>query len=296
MLKMLLLFLIIGAGIIIGPSLAGQQGMALFKIAGYQLTMSFTTFVIIDLLLFLIVYWCYWLLREIFRAHNIFSRLLQLLFPNQSAKNAEKGLLLLLEGNYSKAEKLFSQAAKTAHNKTLIYLLAAQAAINNNQLITANQLLEQAALTCTDKEKLAFYTVQIRLQIKNNELNVAKHQIDTLLAKYPKNAEMLRLAYRTDFKLENYQAIIDYMPMMHKTHAYKENKLDQYLQVSYIARIQQLARDANPKALQQWWQAQSKAVKNNLLCQKQVAFHFSELGQYAEAEEINRLIEKNKKI
>lgn len=296
MLKTLLIFFMIGAGIIIGPSLAGQQGMALFKIGGYRLTMSFTTFVIIDLLLFLIIYWIYWLLREILSAHHIFSRLLQFIFPNQSVKKVEKGQLMLLEGNYLKAEKLFTQGAKTASNKTLIYLLAAQTAIDSNHLITANQLLEQAALTCTDKENLAFHIVQIRLQIKNNELNVAKNQIEALLAKYPKNAEILRLAYQAYFKLENYQAIIDYFPMMYKNNAYEENKLDQYLQASYIARIQQLAQDANPNALQEWWREQPKAVKNNSLYQKEVAFHFSKLGQYAQAAELNRIIEKNKKI
>ncbi|WP_392565096.1 heme biosynthesis HemY N-terminal domain-containing protein [Utexia brackfieldae] len=294
MIRILIIFLIAAGVIVIAPMLAGHQGMVFFQVAGYRIKMSFTLFILAEVILFFLVYFVYWLLKEISLSHSSIRRFWHYVFPNKSAKKIEDAQLLILEGKYKAAEKLLTKAAKSANHQTLLYLQAAQAAIDANDLISANQLLEQAALTCTDKEKMAFLLVQIRLQIKNNELLQAKKQINKLLDDHPRHPEVIKLASKIYDNLQDYQAIIEMMPVMYKVQLYPETQLDQYKHSAYIGRIHQLANDVDSHALSHWWQAQPKVIRTNLLYQKEVAQSLTQIGQLAEAQKINAQIAKHK--
>lgn len=294
MIRILIIFLIAAAVMVIAPMLAGHQGMVFFQVAGYRIKMSFTLFVFAEMVLFCLLYLCYWLLKEISLSHHSLRRLWYFIFPNNSAKKVQNAQLLFLEGRYKAAEKLFAKAAKASQHQTVLYLQAAQSAIEANDLISANELLENAALTCTDKEKMAFQLVQIRLQIKNNELVQAKKQITTFLDDHPRHREGMILAKQIYTGLHDYQSIIEMIPVMYKVQLYPEIQLDQYKQTVYLNRIQQLANGPDTQALYHWWQTQPKAIRQNLLYQQEVAQYLTQIGQLSEAQKIHALIAKHK--
>ncbi|OCG27030.1 hypothetical protein A9G11_00480 [Gilliamella sp. wkB108] len=286
MFKILIIFLVLVGGFFLGPLLQGHQGSAVFVVANYKITMSFNSFVILLLLALLCLYVIYWIFKKIFNSKTALGNWLRLKSPRKAEKRIEQAQIFLLEGDYQQAAKLFMKSAKGANNSTLSYLLAAQTQIENDQLIPASQLLEQAAKSCQPREKLAFQLIQIRLQIKNREYETARTTIEQLLNEKPRNPEIIRLADQIYYEMGDYQAVIDLMPVMYKAKTYSESQLDQFKQAAYISRIKQLSSDSDPLALIKWWKSQPKAILNNISYQKSMANYLKQLGQTAEADKL----------
>lgn len=292
MTRILIIFLVLVGGFFLGPLLQGHQGSAVFVIANYKISMSFFSFVILLLLAFLCLYLVYWFLKQIFNSKTMLGNWLRSKSPQKAVKRIEQAQLSLLEGDYQKAAKLFMKSAKGAKNTTLSYLLAAQAQIENDQLIPANQSLEQAASSCQPREMFAFQLVQLRLQIKNHEYDNAQIIIERLLNEKPRNPEVLRLADQMYYETANYQAVIELLPAMYKAKVYTESQLDQFKQAAYIGRIKQLSTNGDPQALMKWWKSQPRAILNNVSYQKAMVYCLKQLGQTAEAEKLLMTITK----
>lgn len=292
MLKILIIFLALVGGFFLGPLLQGHQGSAVFEIANYKISMSFISFVILELLGLLCLYICYWLFEKIFNSKTMLGYWLRSKSSKKSAKRLEQAQLSLLEGDYKQASKFFMKSAKASTNTALSFLLAAQTQIDNDEVIPANQSLEQAAKHCQPNELFAFQLVQVRLQIKNREYDAARVTIENLLNEKPRNPEVLRLADQIYYDTQDYQAIIDLMPAMYKAGAFSESQLDQFKQVAYVSRIKQLSTDSDPLALIKWWNSQPKAIVNNVAYKKAMANYLNQLGQTAEADKILNSITK----
>ena len=292
MLKILIIFLVLVGGFFLGPIFEGHQGSAVFEVAKYRISMSFNSFVILQLLGLLVLYLVYEIGKKVFNSKTAFGEWLRLKSPKKSIKRVEQAQFYLLQGDYQQAAKLFMKSAKGAKSSTLSYLLAAQAQIDADQLIAANQSLAEAAKCCQPKELFAFQLVQIRLQLKNHEYSAAKITIEKLLNEKPRNVEILRLADQLYYETEDYQSVIDLLPIMYKTKAYPDSQLDQFRQAAYIGRIKQLSTNSDPLALIKWWKQQPKVIVNNLANQKAMANYLNQLGQTAEAEKLNKSILK----
>lgn len=71
MLKILLLFALLIAGIVLGPMIAGHQGYVLIQTDNYNIETSVTGLVIILILAMVVLFAIEWLLRRIFRTGRI---------------------------------------------------------------------------------------------------------------------------------------------------------------------------------------------------------------------------------
>ena len=290
MLKILIIFLVLVGGFFLGPIFEGHQGSAVFEVAKYRISMSFNSFVILQLIGLLLLYLVYEICKKVFNSKTFLGEWLRLKSPKKSIKRVEQAQFYLLQGDYEQAAKLFMKSAKGAKSSTLSYLLAAQAQIDADHLIAANQSLEEAAKFCQPKELFAFQLVQTRLQLKNHEYNEAKITIEKLLSEKPRHVEILRLADQLYYETEDYQSVIDLLPIMYKTKAYPDSQLDQFRQAAYIGRIKQLSTNSDPLALIKWWKQQPKVIVNNLANQKAMANYLNQLGQTAEAEKLTKSI------
>jgi len=273
MLRILIICLVLIAGIIVGPILVDHQGLVLFQFSGYRIKMSLFTFVIIELIFLLSLYIFYFIFIKIFYSKTALGRWLRSLSPKKSAKNIEQAQLFLLEGDYKKAVNLLAKSAKSATNPTLIYLQTAQAEIDSKQFNAAREHLHIAAKICQDKEKFAFKLVQLRLQVKTHQYDLAKTMIENLLEQKPRNVEVLRLADELYYQLKDYQSIIDILPAMYKAEAFSETELDQFKNVAYIARIKQLADNEGIDNMLKWWKVQPKIIRQNTLYQDTVKIY-----------------------
>ncbi|WP_392551689.1 heme biosynthesis HemY N-terminal domain-containing protein [Orbus wheelerorum] len=267
MLRILIIFLVLIAGIIVGPMLADHQGMVLFQFSGYRIKMSLLTFIFVEFFFLLLLYIFYFVFIKIFYSKTALGGWLRSLSPKKSAKNIELAQLFLLEGDYKKAGRLLAKSAKSATNPALIYLQTAQAEIDSKQFNIAREHLDNAAKICKDKEKFAFKLVQLRLQIKTHQYHEAKITIEHLLEEKPRNPEVLRLADELYYHQQDYQSIINILPAMYKAEAFTETQLDQFKNTAYIGRIKQLAEHEGIGNMLKWWQSQPKAIKQNTIYQ-----------------------------
>lgn len=277
MLRILVILCVLVVGIIVGPILANNQGIAFFQMSGYRVKMSMTTFFLLQLLCLLLLYIIYWLLKKIFYSKTKLGSWLRLNSPKKSARRVELAQWALLEGNYKKASKLLLKATNYT-NSTLTYLQAAQAEINQNQFIAAKEHLDEAAKTCSENEKLAFRLVMLRLQIKSGQYDVAHQTVEKLLDEKPRDPEVLRLADQLYYETKNYQAIIDLLPAMYKSEAFSETQLDLFKNVAYISRIKQLVDHEGLDKMLSWWKAQPKIIKQNKIYLDAIALYQNTLA------------------
>ena len=68
MLKILIIFLVLVGGFFLGPIFEGHQGSAVFEVAKYRISMSFNSFVILQLLGLLVLYLVYEICKKIFNS------------------------------------------------------------------------------------------------------------------------------------------------------------------------------------------------------------------------------------
>lgn len=283
MLRMLIIFLILVGAFFAGPFMQGNQGAASFNIGNYLIEMSFATFLVLELVFLFLLYLLYQIATKIFHSKSFLGNWLRSKTRTKAAKQVELAQLCLLEGDYQQATVLFSKSAKNTQNKALFYLFDAQQQIDKNQLVSAYQSLEKAAEFCTTKEKFAFQIIQLRLQLKNRDYELARKTIEKQLAEKPRNIEVLKLAYQIYSDSSHYQEAIELLPMMQKVGIYNESHMEQLKQHTYLNLINQLASKGDPLALINWWKSQPKVVKRDVIYQNAMKKHLVPLTQLKEA-------------
>lgn len=145
MLKVLLLFVLLIAGIVVGPMIAGHQGYVLIQTDNYNIETSVTGTAIILILAMVVLFAIEWLLRRIFRTGAHTRGWFVGRKRRRARKQTEQALLKLAEGDYQQVEKLMAKNADHAEQPVVNYLLAAEAAQQRGDEARANQHLERAA-------------------------------------------------------------------------------------------------------------------------------------------------------
>ena len=112
MLKVLLLFALLIAGIVFGPMMAGHQGYVLIQTDNYNIETSVTNLVIMLILAMLVLFAIEWLLRRIFhtgaRTRGWFTGRKR----RRARKQTEQALLKLAEGRQLPAGRRGRPAAR----------------------------------------------------------------------------------------------------------------------------------------------------------------------------------------
>ncbi|MDU1434329.1 MAG: protoheme IX biogenesis protein HemY [Citrobacter freundii] len=193
MLKVLLLFVLLIAGIVVGPMIAGHQGYVLIQTDNYNIETSVTGLVIILIVAMVVLFAIEWLLRRIFRTGAHTRGWFVGRKRRRARKQTEQALLKLAEGDYQQVEKLMSKNADHAEQPVVNYLLAAEAAQQRGDEARANQHLERAA-ELAGNDTIPVEIARVRLQLARNENHAARHSIDKLLEVTPRHPEVLRLA------------------------------------------------------------------------------------------------------
>lgn len=180
MLKVLFLFILLIAGVVLGPMLAGHQGYVLIQTDNYNIETSVTGLVIILILGVVVLFAVEWVLRRIFRTGAHTRGWFVGRKRRRARKQTEQALLKLAEGDYQQVEKLMSKNADHAEQPVVNYLLAAEAAQQRGDEARANQHLERAS-ELSSKDPIPVEITRVRLQLARNENHAARHGIDRLL-------------------------------------------------------------------------------------------------------------------
>ncbi len=285
MLRVLLLFIVLIAGIILGPLAAGHQGYVLIQTDSYNIETSITALGIMIALLVLVLFAVEWLLRRIFRG----GARTRGWFIGRKSKRARKqtneGLMKLAEGDYRQVEKLLTRNADHAEQPVVNYLLAAEAAQQRGDDLRANQYLERASETA-DHNQLPVDITRVRVQLARGEDHAARHGVDSLLNIAPRHPEVLRLAEQAYQKTNAWQSLLEILPSMSKAGIRSDSEIEALQIQAYTGLMDQAMADGGSEGLKNWWKMQSRRTRHEPALQAAVASHLIECNDHDAAQAV----------
>ncbi|MBO8133311.1 protoheme IX biogenesis protein HemY [Dickeya fangzhongdai] len=285
MLKVFLLFVVLIAGIVVGPMLAGHQGYVLIQTDNYNIETSVTGLVIM-LVLFLLAFLAVeWLLRRVFRTGARTRGWFIGRKRTRARQQTKAALLKLTEGDYLQVEKLLTRNADHAEQPVVNYLLAAEAAQQRGDEFRTRQYLERAA-EIADTHQLPVDITRVRIQLARNEDHAARHGVDRLLEVAPRHPEVLRLAEQAFLRTHAYSALLDILPAMRKTRLHDESHLDELQQRATIGLMDQAMAEGGSEGLKQWWKNQPRKVRQALPMQVAMAERLIVCDDHVTAQDI----------
>ncbi len=285
MLKILLLFALLIAGIVLGPMIAGHQGYVLIQTDNYNIETSVTGLVIILILAMVVLFAIEWLLRRIFRTGAHTRGWFVGRKRRRARKQTEQALLKLAEGDYQQVEKLMAKNADHAEQPVVNYLLAAEAAQQRGDEARANQHLERATELAGD-DLIPVEITRVRLQLARNENHAARHGIDKLLEITPRHPEVLRLAEQAYTRTGARQSLLDIIPSMAKANVGDEAHRAALEQLARVGLMDKALADGGSEGLREWWRNQSRKTRALVPLQVAMAERLIESDDHDTAQQI----------
>ena len=285
MLKVLLLFLLLIAGVVIGPMIAGHQGYVLIQTDNWNIETSVTGLVIILILALLAILAVEWLLRRIFRTGARTRGWFLGRKRSRAHKQTQAALIKLAEGDYKQVEKLLSRNADHAEQPVVNYLLAAEAAQQRGDEMRANQHLERAS-ELAEGNQMPVEITRVRIQLARHEDHAARHGIDRLLEVAPRHPEVLRLAEQAYIRTGAWGSLLDILHPMEKAQVSDEAHRSVLQQQAWLGLMNQAMADQGSEGLKRWWQDQSRKTRHETALQVAMADHLIECDDHDTAQAI----------
>lgn len=293
MLRVLLLFLILTAGIVLGPMLAGHQGYVLIQTDNYNVETSVTGLVIMLVLVLVAFLIVEWILRRIFRTGARTRGWFMGRKRTRARKQTKAALIKLAEGDFKQVEKLLTRNADHAEQPMVNYLLAAEAAQQRGDEFRTNQYLERAA-EVADTDQLPVDITRVRIQLAQGHIHAARHGVDRLLDQAPRHPEVLRLAEQAYLRSGAYSLLLEILPSISKVQLHTPEEiaaLEQQAyaaleQQAYIGMMNQCMAEEGSDGLKRWWKEQSRKVRNEIPLQVALAEHLIECDDHEVAQQI----------
>ncbi|MDD0823681.1 heme biosynthesis HemY N-terminal domain-containing protein [Mannheimia sp. AT1] len=286
MFRTLFLMLLLLAGLVSGPYLAGNQGYVRIETATTVIEMSIVMLVVFFVIAMAVVYLLEWFVTKICRmssgAYNWFS--------NRKHKKAQQetleGLMRMSEGNYSKAEKLFSKNAKHADEPILNLIKAAEAAQQKGDDLAANKYLIKAA-EIAGPNNVAVELSRTKILVQQGKLPAARTAIDSLLELSPHNDEVLRLAIQIYKESKAYVALDRLLTeigqrsfLTSQEYADLEHFVDDGLQDERL-------QEEGQEGLLTWWENQPSRRRKSVYSRVGVIKRLIDSDDHQSAEEIS---------
>lgn len=285
MLKVFILFLLLIAGIVLGPMIAGHQGYVLIQTDNWNIETSVTGLAIILIVALLVILAVEWLLRRLFRTGARTRGWFLGRKRNRARRQTHEALVKLAEGDYRQVEKLLSRNADHAEQPVVNYLLAAEAAQQRGDETRANQHLERAS-ELAHNDPIPVEITRVRLQLARNEDHAARHSIDRLLDVAPRHPEVLRLAEQAYVRTGAWSALLDILPAMEKAQVADDEHIKALRQQCWLGLMNQAMADQGSEGLKRWWQSLSRKTRHETALQVAMADHLIACDDHETAQQI----------
>ncbi|WP_312952758.1 protoheme IX biogenesis protein HemY [Superficieibacter sp.] len=285
MLKVLLLFALLLAGIVLGPMVAGHQGYVLIQTDNYNIETSVTGLAIILVVAMVVLFAVEWLLRRIMRTGAHTRGWFTGRKRRRARKQTEQALLKLAEGDYQQVEKLMSKNADHAEQPVVNYLLAAEAAQQRGDEARANQHLARAE-ELAGNDVIPVDITRTRLHLARNEDHAARRDVDRLLEVAPRHPEVLRLAEQAYIRTGAWSSLLEIIPSMAKADVGDEEHRAALEEQAWIGLMDQARADQGSDGLKAWWKNQSRKTRRQIPLQVAMADHLIECNDHDTAQQI----------
>lgn len=262
MFRALFLMLLLLAGLIAGPYLAGNQGYVLIGTKSAYYELSIVTLVVIFVVAMALVYGIEWIITRFTKlsrnTYGWFSRRKRVKAQRQTLE----GLMRMDEGDYSKAEKLIGKNAKHSDEPILNFIKAAEAAQQRGDEFNANKYLMEAT-ELAGSDNLAVELARTRILLQQRKLPAARSSVDSLLVMAGKNPEVLKLAVEIYQQSKAYEALDGILPLVESRGLYSSAELTALQHQVEDGMLDETMNEQGADGLLAWWAKQPRKRRND---------------------------------
>ncbi|HDR1020899.1 TPA: heme biosynthesis protein HemY [Pasteurella multocida] len=263
MFRVLFLMLVLLAGLIAGPYLAGKQGYVLIETSKYSIEMSITTLVIFFVVIMAVIYGIEWVVTRFCRLSNNTYTWFSRRKRAKAQKQTLEGLMLMNEGDYSKAEKLIGKNAKHAEEPVLNFIKAAEAAQQRGDDFNANRYLIQAT-ELAGSDNLMVELARTRILLQQGKLPAARSSVDSLLVMTHRNKEVLKLAVEIYLKSKAYLALDNILDQIENSGLYSPSEFLALKTQVEEGLLDEKMNEEGVDGLLAWWEEQPRRRRNDV--------------------------------
>ena len=260
MIRLIFLFIVLGAGLFVGTQYSGQQGYVLISIANKTIEMSVTTLVIFIIgtlaALFVLEFLFKRFLNMSFNTWNWFSVRKQ----RRSRRYTNQGIIKLLEGDWKQAEKKVTRWANHHDMPLLCYLVASEAANGMGDKEKRDHYLEIAAKQ--ENATLAVELTRAKQQISDGDYDKATDTLTSLQSQYPNNPVIFNLLKQTYLHNKEWQPLLNLLPKLVKTKKLTQDEADKLTLKAQSGALESIAREKGTEGLLAHWNGLSRKLKS----------------------------------
>lgn len=285
MFRVLFLMLLLLAGLIGGPYLAGNQGYVRIETDTKVIEMSILMLVVFFVAAMAVLY--------IFE--SVISRLCRLnsgaynWFSSRKYKKAQaetiEGLMEMSEGNYAKAEKLFSKNAKHAAAPVLNLIKAAEAAQQKGDELSANKYLIKAS-EIGGANNVIVELARTRILMQQGKLPAARSAMDSLLEIAPHNNEVLRLAVQIYQESKAFHALDRLLENIGQRSFLSNEEFNQLERKVVDGLLDEIMNEDGQEGLLKWWEHQPSLRRKSVYVRAALIQRLIDVDDYESAQEI----------
>ncbi|MEZ8722129.1 heme biosynthesis protein HemY [Vibrio pomeroyi] len=214
MIRLIFLFLVLGAGLFVGTQFSGQQGYVLISIANKTIEMSVTTMAIFVIALLAALFGLEYLFKKLIYASSTTWNWFSVRKLKRSRRYTNEGIIKLLEGDWKGAEKKVTRWANHHDMPLLCYLVASQAAHEQGNTAERDKYIELASQQ--DDSLLAVELTKAKQQISESNYEAAFDTLSNLKGSHPNNTAVLGLLKATYMQLKLWQPLLELTPKLSK--------------------------------------------------------------------------------
>ncbi|EGR0891626.1 heme biosynthesis protein HemY [Vibrio cholerae] len=259
MIRLIFLFVVLGLGLFVGTQYAGQQGYVLISIANRTIEMSVTTLVIFIIGALAALFALEFLVKKIlytsFHTWNWFSVRKQ----RRSRRYTNEGIIKLLEGDWTQAEKKVTRWANHHDMPLLCYLVASEAANGMGARAKRDHYLALAAQQ--NNSTLAVELTRAKQQLGDGDNQAALETLTQLQRNHPHNTVVLNLLKQCYQALGEWQPLLALLPKLVKAKRLSNEEAQQLEITAQRGILQDIASQKGSEGLMQHWAQLSRKLK-----------------------------------
>lgn len=229
----------------------------------------------------------YTLLAYIFKAYRKIREWITGSTLRAVTKNANQGWSCLAEGDWTRAEACMLKAAKHSETPEHYYVAAARAAQELGAIDRRDNSL-RLALRANSQDQLAIGIVQVKLQLKQGQLEHSLVTLQELLKLAPHNLLVLKLSSQVFATMQEWGEVIKILPLLRKHRVLDQYATDQLEAKAYSFILRAEAKKSGLQALLAFWDTLPRAVRHQVLVVQEYAQLLLDLGSPTDAELILR--------
>jgi HemY protein len=284
---LLAVLLILTMAVLLGLYVHNDSGYVLIALGHRTIELSLSLFVILLVLGFAAVWLLLYVFNSLWGMPGSLKRWRMRQRRERARRDTLRGLAQLAEGNWEKAEHFLVRHAHDSEIPLLNYLAAARAAQKQNLMEKRDEYFAMARQSATD-DAFAVDLSKAELQLLSGQLPEALQNLMPLYAQAPRHPQVLFLLARAYEAMRNWNELRELLPRLQRRDVFGEQQLSLLEQRVYRELLTLATQHNNVTELNTIWQAQPRAMRQNVDMARHYIRCLLTLDQHVLAEEVVR--------